>query len=137
MPTTDARCSTLRSSSTAAPTSRLARTEAGMVAWLAPIPAMREELHFDDRRRIRCFADRPGHVHELRAHALDRCPDGEAVVCAEGRLSWRELGASVRAMAAGLAGRGIARGDRVVLLLGNRLEFVTATFALAHLGAIP
>ena len=31
---------------------------------------------------------------------------------------------------------GVRRGDRVALLLGNRIEFVLAMFGAAHLGAI-
>ena len=41
-----------------------------------------------------------------------------------------------RSCAAALAERGIAAGDRVALLLGNRAEFVVALFAVLRLGAI-
>jgi long-chain acyl-CoA synthetase len=42
----------------------------------------------------------------------------------------------VAACAAALAERGIAAGDRVALLVGNRLEFVVALFAILRLDAI-
>src|SRR5215470_15466035 len=107
-----------------------------MPRWLAPVPPISEEMHYADRRRVRCFADRPRSVHALLEHAVARQPDGDAVVAAGERLSWRQLSESSAALAAGLSARGIGRGDRVALLLGNRLEFVVATFALARLAAV-
>jgi acyl-CoA synthetase (AMP-forming)/AMP-acid ligase II len=97
---------------------------------------MREEVHYADHRRVRCFADRPGSVHALLEEAGARQPDGDAVVCGNQRLSWRGLSDQAAALAAGLASHGIGRGDRVALLLGNRIEFVVATFALARLAAV-
>jgi len=38
-------------------------------------------------------------------------------------------------LAAGLAARGVSRGDRVAVMMGNRLEFVLTWFALNKLGA--
>src|ERR1700760_1595212 len=38
-------------------------------------------------------------------------------------------------MAAGLAAIGVQRGDRVMVMMGNRLEFVVTWFALNKLGA--
>lgn len=107
-----------------------------MSAWLAPVPPTREEVHYADRRRVRCFAERPRSVQALLDGALARQPDGAAVVCGEARLTWRQLAQQAGALAAGLAGQGIGRGDRVALLLGNRIEFVVATFALARLAAV-
>ena len=39
-------------------------------------------------------------------------------------------------IAAGLRELGLQRGDRVALLLGNRIEFVLALFAAAHVGLV-
>src|SRR5580704_5920588 len=39
-------------------------------------------------------------------------------------------------MAAGLAAIGITRGDRVMVMMGNRIEFVVTWFALNKLGAL-
>jgi O-succinylbenzoic acid--CoA ligase len=96
---------------------------------------MHEEAHFDGRR-MRCFAERPRSVHALLAHAVATRPDADALVCGAQRLSWRALGDAAAALAAALASRGVCCGDRVALLLGNRTEFVVATHALAHLGAV-
>src|SRR4029077_13642087 len=39
-------------------------------------------------------------------------------------------------VAAGLRDKGLRRGDRIALLLGNRIEFVLSMFAAAHLGLV-
>jgi len=107
-----------------------------MTQWLAPVPVMREEVHCADRRRVRCFTERPRSVHALLDDAVERNPDGDAVIAGDERLSWRDLLARSGALAAGLAARGVRAGDRVALVLGNRVEFVVAAFALTRLGAV-
>jgi acyl-CoA synthetase (AMP-forming)/AMP-acid ligase II len=92
-------------------------------------------MHFDGRR-VRCFADRPSSVYALLSDAVARCPEGEAIVDGELRLSWREVQARADELAAGLAGAGLGAGDRVGLVLGNSASFVVIVFALARLGAI-
>ena len=98
-------------------------------------PAMREEAHYGDRV-VTCFADRPRSVHEMLAQAVQRNPDGDALVCGADRLSYRELQERSARVAAGLIARGVRSGDRVALLLGNRIEFVVTLFAAARIGAI-
>ena len=52
-------------------------------------------------------------------------------------LTWGELDARADALAGGLAGLGVARGDTVALMLGNRPEFFVADLAAMTLGATP
>jgi long-subunit acyl-CoA synthetase (AMP-forming) len=52
-------------------------------------------------------------------------------------ITWREYAERVRALAAGLAALGIARGDTVAIMLANRPEAVIVDTAAMHLGAIP
>ena len=52
-------------------------------------------------------------------------------------LTWAQLRARVDALAAGLAGLGLRRGDTLALLLGNRPEFHVADLAAATLGVTP
>jgi acyl-CoA synthetase (AMP-forming)/AMP-acid ligase II len=104
-------------------------------AWLGSVPSMRSEAHFGDRV-VRCFADRPKSTHALLADALARNPDGEAIVCGAERLTYREFDAMVARAAAGLTARGIARGDRVGMLLGNGAAFPVVLFAALRLGAV-
>src|SRR5947199_146424 len=68
--------------------------------------------------------------------AAARNPDGEALVCGVRRMTWREVAQQSAQIAAGLGKMGLQRGDRVALLLGNRIEFALAMFAAAHLGAV-
>ena len=46
-----------------------------------------------------------------------------------------EIEATATGVAAELAGRGLRRGDRVLLLAGNSVHYVTALLGLVHLGA--
>ena len=63
-------------------------------------------------------------------------PDGEALVCGAQRMSWRDVMQQSAGVAAGLRRLGLQQGDRIALLLGNRIEFPLLVFAAAHLGAV-
>lgn len=67
-------------------------------------------------------------------------PDRVALVdFAPGRRTrtYRQLDEAADRLAAGFAGRGIGRGDRVVVQLPNTAEFAEVVFALFRLGALP
>lgn len=96
---------------------------------------LRDERHFSDRL-VRCFAERPRSFYQLFSEAARRNPDGEALVCGEERLTWKGIEQRVAQVSAGLARRGVAPGDRIALMLGNRSEFVVSVYAAARLGAI-
>jgi fatty-acyl-CoA synthase len=63
-------------------------------------------------------------------------PDDPALADAERSLDYRALHERTGRCAAWLAARGVAPGDRVALLLGNRTAYLELVFALARLGAI-
>src|SRR5690242_6002601 len=100
-----------------------------------PGVAIRLERHYGDRV-MPCFADRPTGPWDAFARAVAARPDGEAFVQGDLRLTYAELDARVGRAAAGLAQRGIGAGDRVGMLLGNRLEFMTTLLATLRLGGI-
>jgi long-chain acyl-CoA synthetase len=52
-------------------------------------------------------------------------------------LTWSRLRERVDALAGGLAGLGVGRGDTVALMMGNRPEFHLADLAVVTLGATP
>src|SRR5918997_6364198 len=52
-------------------------------------------------------------------------------------LTWGQLRDRVDALAGGLAGLGVRRGDTVALMLSNRPEFHIADIAVMTLGATP
>jgi long-chain acyl-CoA synthetase len=100
-----------------------------------PIPAMQLQARFGDRV-VPVFSERPKNIWAMVADAASKNPDGEALVCGEQRLSWREVVQQSAHVAAGLRSMGLGQGDRIALLLGNRIEFALALFAAAHLGAV-
>lgn len=98
-------------------------------------PTVRLESHYGERIS-RCYVERPGSVCALLAGAASRSPDAVAIVDGAVRRTYAELDAAAAAVAAGLAARGVLRGDRVALLLDNRREFVEAFFGILRVGAI-
>ncbi|MEN3288635.1 MAG: long-chain acyl-CoA synthetase, partial [Bradyrhizobium sp.] len=101
----------------------------------ASIPPMRQEARFGDRV-VSVFADRPKSIWAMVEEAVSRNPDGEALVCGDRRLKWRDVVPQAGQIAACFRERGLRRGDRVALLLGNRIEFVLSVFAAAQLGLV-
>ena len=66
-------------------------------------------------------------------------PEGVAIRSGEAfdrELTWAELDRRTDAVAASLAARGVAQGDRVAALLNNRPEFMETVIACMKLGAI-
>lgn len=73
---------------------------------------------------------------EFRAVA-ERFGDREAVVAAEGTLTFRELDSRADRLALGLAGLGLQPGQRVILQMSNRLLSVVTWYGLLKAGLIP
>jgi acyl-CoA synthetase (AMP-forming)/AMP-acid ligase II len=96
---------------------------------------LRHELHYRSRL-VRCYAERPAGIDALFRAGTARAPDAHALVLGETRVSYRALDGIVDRLAANLAAAGLAPGERLALLVGNRLEFVYAVLAAARLGAI-
>ena len=67
---------------------------------------------------------------------LERNPDGDAIRYFDGRITFRELDRLTDAFAAGLAGTGFAKGDRVALYLQNVPQFVIAQLGTWKAGGI-
>ncbi|MGY3482743.1 long-chain acyl-CoA synthetase [Bradyrhizobium sp. USDA 4011] len=99
------------------------------------LPPMRLESRFGDRV-VPVFAERPANLWAMIADAVAQNGDGEALICGATRLSWREVAEQSAKVAAGFAKLGLAPGDRVAILLGNRIEFVLTMFAAAHAGLV-
>lgn len=96
---------------------------------------LRIEQHFGGRTS-RCFSQRPRNLDVMLGDVIARFPEREAVIAEDRRVTFRELGELVDRAAAGFTARGLARGDRLALLLGNCLEFVIAFLACNRLGLI-
>src|SRR5690349_8406378 len=74
-----------------------------------------------------------GHLVDRQAAAT---PEREALVFPDARLTYAQLAERSDAFARALLGLGVAPGDKVGILLANRLEFVLALFGAAKAGAI-
>lgn len=64
-----------------------------------------------------------------------RLPEHTAIVHGERRVSWRELDDRVDAVARLLRGRGLGRGDVVLVHSPNHVEFIEAMYAIWRVGA--
>ena len=73
--------------------------------------------------------------HFLEASAR-RHPDKTAIVAGGERVSFSALDARASRLAAWLQGRGVARGDRVVIFADNAIEAVVSLFATLKAGGV-
>lgn len=83
-----------------------------------------------------CIADRPSSLADSLRRGASSAADAEAFVKGERRITYRTLLGSAERVAAALAGMGVGRGDRVAILLRNRVEFPIIFYGCAILGAI-
>lgn len=75
-------------------------------------------------------------VERFLTESARRFPDKAALVTGGGRLSFAGLDTASDRVAAALAGRGVARGDRVVIFADNCREAVIGLFAALKAGAV-
>jgi acyl-CoA synthetase (AMP-forming)/AMP-acid ligase II len=101
----------------------------------ARIPLMRLEARFGDRV-VPAFCERPSSVWAMIADAAACNGDGDALICGDVRLTWRQTVERSARIAAGFRRLGLRRDDRVAVLLGNRIEFPLILFAAAHEGLV-
>jgi acyl-CoA synthetase (AMP-forming)/AMP-acid ligase II len=75
-------------------------------------------------------------IASLLLQAVDRWPDNHAVSWGSQRLTYREFGARVTSLAAGLRTAGLERGDRVAVLMHNRPQLLESLWACWHSGCV-
>ncbi|MBV9318816.1 MAG: long-chain-fatty-acid--CoA ligase [Mycobacterium sp.] len=81
------------------------------------------------------LARRQNWVNQLERHALMQ-PQAPALRFLGSTLTWAELSRRVTAVADALSRRGVGFGDRVMILMLNRTEFMESVLATNMLGAI-
>ena len=96
---------------------------------------IRQETHYDGRE-VACYAPRPRDIYSLLAAAAAAFPRKTAFVDDHRSVTYAKFENDVGRIAANLARAGVQRGDRVGLVLGNRIEFPEVVFACARLGVI-
>ena len=81
------------------------------------------------------LARRQNWTNQLARHALMQ-PDSTALRFLGRTTTWRELDQRVGSLAGALHRRGVGFGDRVLILMLNRTEFIESFLAINKLGAI-
>lgn len=81
------------------------------------------------------LARRQNWVNQLERHAMMQ-PDAPAPRFVGNTMTWADLRRRVAALAGALSGRGVGFGDRVMILMLNRTEFVESVLAANMIGAI-
>ena len=81
------------------------------------------------------LARRQNWINQLERHAMMQ-PNATALRFLGTTVTWAELRRRVAALAGALSRRGVGFGDRVMILMLNRTEFVESVLAVNMLGAI-
>jgi fatty-acyl-CoA synthase len=105
-------------------TAKVARTS-GMV-WNWTASGLREAT-----RSLLKERQSPSQVYRL--HAAN-APDKTALIWRDQRLTFRELDDRIDRIGHGLQKRGLGRGDRLVIMMRNRAEFLQLQAAVARMG---
>ncbi len=75
-------------------------------------------------------------LHDYIIHSAARLPEKIALVCAQKRVTYRELDTWSNALANALAERGVVRGDRVIIFGDNTVETVVSFWAVLKANAV-
>jgi mycobactin salicyl-AMP ligase len=104
---------------------------ADLTTGFVPFPPDRAEQY----RRAGCWTGRA--LDSILSDAAAQWPDRTAVIDPDVSYTFAELNARADRIAAALADRGVAPGDRVLLQLPNSCAFAVALFGLLRAGAVP
>jgi len=75
-------------------------------------------------------------VHHFLENSAQRFPDKTALIYGDVRATYEEINTKANAVAQWLLDQGISKGDRVVLLLENSLEYVVSYYGTLKAGAV-
>jgi long-chain acyl-CoA synthetase len=90
-----------------------------------------------DEQGVKHFTDLPASLVEMLRRSVDEAPERDAVVELDGpRLTYRQLWDRAARVAGGLREAGVARGDRVAIRHGNRLDWVLAFLGTQLAGGV-
>nr|WP_263324921.1 class I adenylate-forming enzyme family protein [Neobacillus sp. Marseille-Q6967] len=94
-----------------------------------------KEIHFN--RQVNVFEKRPKNLFAMLEESVQKYGEREALVMEGIRLTYKEMHEKVERIAGNLQkSMCVKKGDRIVILLGNNIEFCLLVFACAKLGAI-
>jgi long-chain acyl-CoA synthetase len=90
-----------------------------------------------DAAGVAHYDNRPASLVEMLRATVEKSPEHEAIVELGGeRVNYRELWERAARVAGGLRQRGVKKGDRVAVRLGNGLDWCVAFFGAQLAGAI-
>ncbi|MBC2733197.1 MAG: acyl--CoA ligase [Desulfobacteraceae bacterium] len=75
-------------------------------------------------------------IHHFLENSASRYPSKVAVIHGGERVAYRDLNARADSLAAYLQANGIAKGDRIALLLENGVDYIVAYYATLKAGAV-
>lgn len=75
-------------------------------------------------------------VHHHLEHSADHFGDKTALIHAPHRVSYRQINQNANQLAAYLVHEGVKPGDRIILMMDNRLEYVIAYYAILKAGGV-
>jgi fatty-acyl-CoA synthase len=75
-------------------------------------------------------------LFELVHEQAGRFPDRPAAICGERTATYRDLADGAGRIAASLRAHGVGRGERVGILVNNRLEWLESCLGATALGAV-
>ena len=100
-----------------------------------PVPTLRLESLYGDRL-VPCFTSRPISFFGLFVSSLAERPDADALLFEGQHWSYEQCHQILAGMAAGFSEQGLKKGDRVILFVDNRPEFIWVLLALQSLACI-
>jgi amino acid adenylation domain-containing protein len=75
-------------------------------------------------------------LHHALAKTTENCPEKVAVQTEENHYSYRQIDGMSDRLAAALQSKGVLRGDRIVICLGNRVETIVAFWGVLKAGCV-
>ena len=75
-------------------------------------------------------------IHNFLENSAARFPDKVAIIHDQTRATYRQVNTDADSLASFLIGKGVEKGDRVVILLENGYEYVVAYYAILKAGAV-
>ncbi|HUV14515.1 MAG TPA: AMP-binding protein, partial [Acidobacteriota bacterium] len=91
---------------------------------------------FYDERVPKTFRYPDINLYQLLQMAVEENPRGRAIIFFGAKLTYAQLARQVSKFSEGLASHGVAKGDRVALLLPNLPGYPIAHFGVLTLGAV-
>jgi long-chain acyl-CoA synthetase len=100
-------------------------------------PFAMHDIERDEASGVLRYTQLPSSLVEMFRNTVEADPDGEALVEVGGeRVSYRDFWDRSARVAGGLRDRGVTRGDRVAILLGNGNDWAYAFFGIQMVGAV-